>query len=34
MLKLSQEELKLNLPLVENGDIGYAEIIKNKKTNS
>ncbi len=31
MLKLSQEELKLNLPLVENGDIGYAEIIKIKK---
>lgn len=31
MLKLSQEELKLNLPLIENGDIGYAEIIKIKK---
>lgn len=31
MLKLSQEELKLNLPLVQNGDIGYAEIIKIKK---
>ena len=31
MLKLSQEDLKLNLPLVENGDIGYAEIIKIKK---
>lgn len=31
MLKLSQEELKLNLPLVENKDIGYAEIIKIKK---
>lgn len=31
MLKLSQEELKLNLPLVENKDIGYSEIIKIKK---
>jgi multidrug efflux pump subunit AcrA (membrane-fusion protein) len=31
MLKLSQEELKLNLPLVEHGDIGYSEIIKIKK---
>lgn len=31
MLKLSQEELKLNMPLVENGDIGHAEILKIKK---
>jgi multidrug efflux pump subunit AcrA (membrane-fusion protein) len=31
MLKLSEEELKLNIPLIEHGDIGHADIIKIKK---